>query len=201
MPPVLNEVEDRRMSDVRDALASDLDAAFERLVLAYQDRLYSFALRMTGNRQDAEEVTQDALVRAYRALERYEPERIRSLALRPWLYRITVNLSRNRARGRRRPAVSLDELGASSDFEPGSTRDSGPEVFARGEQHAQIGAALAGLPRRYRAAVILRHVEGLTYREIAAALGQPAGTVKANVHRGVILLRQTLSTVGSEVQS
>src|SRR5260370_3188779 len=82
-------------------LAADLDGHFEHLVRTYQDRLYGFALRLTGSRQDAEESTQDAFVRAYRALQGYAEDRRRALRLRPWLYQITLNVGRNRAR---RPA-------------------------------------------------------------------------------------------------
>ena len=94
------------------ALADDLDGTFERLVRAHQDRLYSIALRMLGDPGEAEEAAQDALVRAYRALARYEPERIRDLQLRPWLATIVLNLCRSRLS--RRPAatrrqVSLDD--------------------------------------------------------------------------------------------
>jgi DNA-directed RNA polymerase specialized sigma subunit, sigma24 homolog len=72
------------------ALARDLDGSFEALVLAHQDRLYSIALRILGDPRDAEEAAQDALVRAYRALADYEPERIQELRLRPWLATIVL---------------------------------------------------------------------------------------------------------------
>src|SRR5207245_4916500 len=77
-------------SSLARALADDLDGHFEQLVRTYQDRLYGFALRLTDSRQDAEESTQDAFVRAYRALERYPAERRRELRLRPWLYQIAL---------------------------------------------------------------------------------------------------------------
>ena len=79
-------------------LATDLDANFEDLVRTYQDRLFGFALRMTAESQDAEESAQDAFVRAYRALERYPTEQRRTLKLKAWLYRITLNVVRNRVR-------------------------------------------------------------------------------------------------------
>src|SRR4028118_2318991 len=83
------------------ALATDLDGAFETLVRSHQDRLYTIALRLLGDPRDAEEVAQDAFVRAHRAIAEYPPERTRELRLRPWLATIVVNLCRNR--GRRRP--------------------------------------------------------------------------------------------------
>src|SRR5512135_2864132 len=95
--------------DLADRLAADLDGAFETLVRAHADRLYGIALRLTGDGSDAEEVAQDALVRAYRALAGYEAERIRSLRIRPWLAAIAVNLTRNRRRrvADRQPSLSL----------------------------------------------------------------------------------------------
>ena len=78
-------------------LAEDLDGTFEALVGAHQDRLYTIAHRFLGNGHDAEEVTQDALVRAYRALAGYDDARIQALRLRPWLATIVLNLCRNRA--------------------------------------------------------------------------------------------------------
>lgn len=175
------------------ALAADLDGAFERVVLAYQVRLYTFALRLTGSPQDAEEVAQDAFVRAYRALRAYPAERVAALALKPWLYRIALNVARNRARGRRLRVVPLDGADGAPRLDPPAAERDRPEaVVARAERGDELGALVAALPARYRAAVVLRHVEGWGYGEVAAALGQPVGTVKANVHRGVRLLRQAL---------
>ena len=171
------------------ALADDLDGSFERLVLTYQDRLYAFALYLCGSSRDAEEAVQDAFVRAYRALARYPAERVRDLQVRAWLYQVTKNVVRNRVRGRRLQLVPLDGTHA----EPREDQMQQPEAtFERAEQRDELGALVARLPERYRAAVILRHVEGLGYGEAAAILDQPVGTVKANVHRGVRLLREAL---------
>ena len=171
------------------ALADDLPGSFERTVRTFQDRLYAFALRLTGSAPDAEEITQDAFVRAYRALQGYPTERRRALALRPWLYRITLNVTRNRFRRRRPVGESLDgdrpELAADEAGRPSA-------VFDRGERSRRLERLVQALPDRYRAPVVLRHVEGLGYGEIAEVLEQPIGTVKANVHRGLALLRRAL---------
>src|SRR5215204_5011396 len=82
--------------------------AFESLVTAYQERIFRFALRYCGNREDAEETAQDAFVRAYRALQTYPPDRRRGLNLRAWLYTITLNVARNRVRRKRHRSVSID---------------------------------------------------------------------------------------------
>ena len=188
--------------DVTAWLAADLDGAFEQLALAYQRRLYAFALRMTGRREDAEEIAQDALVRAYRALASYPRERIVSLHLRPWLFQIAANVARNHTR---RPGLNTVPMTTGSDdepaYDPPDDAGIGPEAMAeRAERCRELAAALLALPERYRAAVILRHVEGLGYEEIAVALGHPVGTVKAHVHRGVLALREVLAKEMSEVR-
>jgi RNA polymerase sigma-70 factor (ECF subfamily) len=181
------------------ALAADLDLAFEALVRGYQHRLYAFALRLSGSPRDAEEVAQDAFVRAYRALVRYPTERIEALQVRAWLFQITINIVRNRARGRRIAEVPLLAPGGSAAGVtdaaanvPADEADRPDVVAERHDDEAHLAAVVASLPERYRAAVVLRHVQGLGYGEIATILGQPAGTVKSNVHRGVALLRAAL---------
>ncbi len=176
------------------ALAEDLDACFEQMVLTYQDRLYAFALSFSGNVQDAEEIAQDTFVRAYRALTGYKPDRVRSLALKTWLYKIALNVARNRARGRRLQFAPLETSGESAGWEPAASADERPEsVLAHGQRRQELRALLSGLPERYRAAVVLRYVQDLDYVEIARVLDQPVGTVKSNVHRGVKLLRESLA--------
>ena len=185
------DTDDRLAAD----LARDLDRSFDALVVAHQDRLYTIALRMLGDPRDAEEAAQDALVRAYRALATYEAARIRELRVRGWLTTIVLNLCRTRgvrraARGA--PAISIDD-DASRSLEPSAPRSQTPsEVAERRAERDRWGARLAELPLAYRAAVVLRHVDGLSYREAAAALGRPEGTVKAQVHRGIALLRTML---------
>ena len=190
---------------LRSALARRRADAFECLVIAYQDRLYRFALRLSASPRDAEEIAQDTFVHAYRALAEYSRERVEGLTLRPWLYQITLNVVRNRARRHRVRAISIDrpERSDAGVAEPGwdlADRSDGPEATTlRREQTRDLSALLADLPERYRPAVILRHVEGLSYGELATVLGQPIGTVKANVHRGVQLLRVALAEQREEV--
>ena len=170
-------------------LAADLDGSFEDLVRESQDRLYSLALRYVGSASDAEELAQDAFVRAYRALERYEPQRIRDLDLRPWLTTILLNACRNHlARPARRAAaatVVVDEFVIIA-----GDAGHGPEAHVERREAAERWAHLVGsLPPLYRAAVLLRHLDGMSYEEMTAVLGRPQGTLKAQVHRGVALLR------------
>lgn len=172
------------------ALAANLDAAFERLVLDQQDRLYSIALRVLGNRSDAEEVAQDALVRAYRALGSWDEHRIRAVELRPWLAAITVNLCRNRLRRRRPPQIPIQSGSGTAPEAVLPDPREGPDAGSlRRESVERWAALLAELPPRHRVPVVLRHVDGLSYEEMAAALGRPTGTLKAQVHRGLAQLR------------
>jgi RNA polymerase sigma-70 factor (ECF subfamily) len=181
-------------------LATDLDGTFEALVRAYQDRLYSFGLRLTASPRDAEEIAQDAFVRAYRALARYPPERIESLKLRAWLFQVTINVARNRARAQRPAEIPLVSADGSRDGLaelPGDDAEQPEQVAERHDERDRVATVVATLPDRYRAAVVLRHMQGLSYQEIAAVLGQPAGTVKSNVHRGVAHLRAALDAANA----
>ncbi|HTO77117.1 MAG TPA: sigma-70 family RNA polymerase sigma factor [Thermoanaerobaculia bacterium] len=178
------------------ALAADVDQAFEGVVRHFQDRLFGFALRLTGRREDAEEVAQDAFVRAYRALKSYAPERRREMALKAWLYRIALNVARNRVRRKRRPTVSLDDEAGQAAAARHAHDDPAGRPDARFElkrRRADIASLVAELPERYRAPLILRYVEGLKLEEVAGILKQPVGTTKSNVHRAVNALRNALT--------
>jgi RNA polymerase sigma factor (sigma-70 family) len=166
------------------ALAIDLDGAFEQVVLAHQDRLFSIALRLLGDPRDAEEVAQDAFVRAYRAIAGYPPERVRALALRGWLSTIVVNLARNRRQRRPASTAALDDSHSETD-----ARAVPHEAAALAEGDRHLASLLGQLPERYRVPVVLRHVVGLSFAEMSAALDRPEGTLKAQVHRGLTHLR------------
>ena len=181
--PDLSVEEPDRDAGLVAALALDLDAAFEALVLAHQDRLFTIAYRVGGDRHDAEELVQDCFVRAYRALATYPPERIRELRLRGWLTTILLNAGRNRARVRRVPTTELA-------FDPGAEPTTDP--LTRRDERETWARLLATLSPAQRTAVVLRHVDGLSYAEIAEATGRPEGTVKAHVHRGLTALRRAL---------
>jgi RNA polymerase sigma-70 factor (ECF subfamily) len=179
--------------DLPAALAADVEGNFEQLVLAFQDRLYAFTLRLTASPQDAEEITQDTFVRAYRALAAYPAARIRSLALRPWLHRIALNIFRNRVRTRQLQLVPLDQGSEGGDLEIADDKESRPDIaLEHAERKKSLETLVAALPERYRLAVVLRHIQGFHYAEMAAVLKQPIGTIKANVHRGVRMLREAL---------
>jgi RNA polymerase sigma-70 factor (ECF subfamily) len=177
-------------------LVEDLDGTFEALVREHQDRLYSLALRSLGDPRDAEEVTQDSFVRAYRALRGYDTERRRTLQLRPWLSTIVLNLCRNHAKRARPITVTLD--GDAPEPTVAQREPESPERLAlrREEQEAWAGRVRA-LPARYREPILLRFVDDLAYAEMSAALDLPEGTLRAQVHRGLALLRSALERESS----
>ncbi|MGH7716377.1 MAG: RNA polymerase sigma factor, partial [Vulcanimicrobiaceae bacterium] len=129
--------------------------------------------------------------RAYRALRTYDRPRIRKLRLRSWLYAITLNLIRNAVRGKRLLVVGLER----DDGSPRPIADTKPtpesQVEIR-EEWQYVGGAIARLSPKLRDAFVLRYVEELSYDEIADALSQPVGTVKANAHRGLMQVRDFL---------
>jgi RNA polymerase sigma-70 factor (ECF subfamily) len=183
-------------------LAADLDRAFDALVVAHQDRLYTIALRILADAGDAEEAVQDALVRAYRALGGYDAARIRELRLRGWLTTIVLNrcrsvAARRASRGPKPVSIDADPNRSMPFAEPETpVGASPPEVAERHAERERWAARLGALPMPYRTAIVLRHVDGMSYPEAAEALGRPEGTVKAQVHRGIALLRIMLEAEG-----
>lgn len=169
------------MDDLCRRLAADLDKAFPDLVGALSNDVYSGLRRLAGA-DDAEDLTQETFIRAYRALGGYEPGRIRDLRLRGWIWTIALNLGRNHARDRaRRPTpVALEDRHGFEDPEP--------------VDGAAWDRRLAALSPDQRRAVVLRHVVGLDYDEIATATGRAEGTIKSDVHRGLEKLRKHMET-------
>lgn len=166
-------------AEVRGTLVSDRDLGFTMLVRRYQPGIYSGARRLTHRHEDAEEVAQDTFLRAYRALDGYDDQRIRDLQVQGWLWTIALNLCRNRAN---RPIQEIPGL----DEPTGGTQDAVPidsESWNR---------RLARLSTDQRNAVVLRHVVDLPIADIAAATGRPEGTVKADISRGLQRLRETV---------
>lgn len=175
-------------SPLADDLADEPAAGFERLVREHQHRIFAFALNLCGNPADAEEIAQDAFIRAHRALAGYDDQRVRDLRVSSWLHQIALNVFRNRVRGKRPQVVGLDDVA-----EPASTLPGPEPAFESGEERERLRGLLAALPLRYREAIVLRHVQGLSYAEMAEVLDLPQGTLKSDVHRGLALLRKELS--------
>ena len=174
------------------ALAYDLDRAFETLVIAYRVRIVTFVARMLHDDARAEEVAQDVFVRAYRALQAYPAQRLEALRLRPWLYTIARNLTRNAFRDAPPFADSLDY----DDANPRAALiddEAAPEaIVLRSEAWQSVSAAVARLSAAIRPAFVMRYLDDLSYDEIAESLDQPIGTVKASAHRGLLAVRAYL---------
>lgn len=168
------------MDDLTYALATDLDGAFPSVVEEMGTRLFWGLRRICGDHQEAEDLTQETFIRAYRALGSYETERIQALNLRSWLWTIAMNLGRNHVRDRSRRPVYVDaEVDAS---------ENDPEPV----DEVAWDRRLSSLNSHQRTAVVLRHVVGMGTAEIAEITGRPEGTVKADVHRGLAKLRNEL---------
>ena len=169
-------------------LARDLDGSFPDVVRTYQDGIFSGVYRLVPNAADAEDATQETFVRAYRALRRYDPERIRSLRLEPWLWTIALNVCRNAARTRKRKPAGSDLAAIPEPAASADTAAAAIEAVTADEWHRRLST----LPGPMRAAVVLRHVVGLGYGEISEALDRPIGTVKSDVHRALTRLSDLL---------
>ncbi len=170
---------------VAATLAGDR-TAFDELVGRYQGKIYNLALRITGNTDDALDVSQAAFLKAYDNLGRFNPAH----RFFSWIYRIGLNEALDVV-GRRRRFADLDaEIPAA---------EAGPEDRMRGrESGRRLGAALGRLTPQYRAVIVLRHLHGLSYNEIAKVVGVPARTVKSRLFTARRELRRQLAAEGVE---
>lgn len=167
--------------------------AFEREAVPHSDLLYNYALRMTNNVADAEDLVQETYLKAYRFWESYE----QGTNIRAWLFRILKNsyINRYRKEVREPGTVEYDETDAPSAAAinaPDGSRDSRESQFA-GLLDDEITGAIASLPVEFRTVVILCDIEGLTYEEVAEFMQTPLGTVRSRLHRGRRLLREALA--------
>lgn len=177
---------------VKRAREGDL-TAFNALVLRFQDGLYSLALRMLNDSAAAEDVAQDAFLRAWQRIDSF-----RGGSFRAWLYTIAANRARDELRRRaRRPVLSLDQRDddperGSLDLDPADP-DPGPAAAAeQGDLRVRLEALLRSLPDDWREVVVLSDVHGLDYAEIAAVTGVAVGTVKSRLSRARARLRDEI---------
>ena len=172
------------------------EEAFNRLVLKHQRRAYNIAYRFLAQHEDALEVAQDAFVRVYRNLRRFRGR----ASFKTWLYKIILNLARNRYRHRvsrgELKKVSLDNPKQYEDSE--AVREIADEKLSPTRElggreiQEQIQRGLMQLAAEHRQVIILRHIEGLSYDEMAQVLQCAQGTVKSRLHRARLELRQVL---------
>ncbi|MDP9642209.1 RNA polymerase sigma-70 factor (ECF subfamily) [Actinopolyspora lacussalsi] len=158
--------------------------SWEEVVREHADRVYRLAFRLSGNKHDAEDLTQETFIRVFRSLASYRPGTFEG-----WLHRITTNLFLDMAR--RRSRLRMEGLPEDTDRIPG--RGPSPEqVFQDTHLDPDLQAALEELSPEFRAAIVLCDVEGLSYEEIGATLGVKLGTVRSRIHRGRQLLKSAL---------
>ena len=181
-----------------DRLRQGDSAAFEKLVDERSGEIYGLLYRLTENREEARDLTQETFLRAFQSIASFRGDS----DLRTWIYRIAINQARNRwrwwRRRRREATVSIDapeigggRLGLVASLKASTTRD--PEQDALlSERERALKKALSSLKRVYREAVVLRDIEGFAYEEIAATLDISVGTVKSRLARGRQELRRRL---------
>lgn len=160
--------------------------AFEQLVLLHQEMALRVAYLVVRNHSEAEEVTQEAMVKAYRSMKRFQPGR----AFRPWLLRIVRNEAINRVRSTHRREQLAVRL--ANDPVPGDAAPSPETVVVTGDSHRRLLEALDRLPERFRSVITHRYLLDLSERETAQLLGIPQGTVKSRTARGLERLKALL---------
>ena len=159
-------------------------AAFEQLVLKYQDRIFNLCRYMLHDQDDARDAAQDAFLKAYRGLKNYMPDS----SFYTWLYRIAANTCLD-YRKKSRP----EPLGGESAYEELPSREPSPErLYQSKETGRAIEAVLRMLPKKLRAVIVLKEIEGLSYEETAEALQVSVGTVKSRISRAREELRRLL---------
>jgi RNA polymerase sigma-70 factor (ECF subfamily) len=172
------------------------EAAFREIVRRYERPVFSLVLRMVDDRETAEDLAQDTFIKVLNHIDRYQPE----FKLSSWLFKIAHNVAIDHIRKRKLPTVSMfgsprattsDEIEASS-FDIDDRQETALEELESRELGEAIEKAILSLRPEYRSCIMLRHVEGRSYEEIAATLDLPLGTVKTYIHRARHELRLAL---------
>lgn len=162
--------------------------SWDELVRQHADRVYRLAYRLSGNRHDAEDLTQETFIRVFRSVKNYQPGTFEG-----WLHRITTNLFLDMVR--RRARIRMEAL--PDDYDRVPADEPNPEqIYHDSRLGPDLQAALDSLPPEFRAAVVLCDIEGLSYEEIGATLGVKLGTVRSRIHRGRQALRDYLAANG-----
>jgi RNA polymerase sigma-70 factor (ECF subfamily) len=182
-------------------LATDLRGYFDLLVLQYASQLYAFALRWIGNPTDAEDIVQGTFERAFITLSNYPAPLIRTTNLRPWLYKVTLNVARNYVSRYKLHALSLELVEDEEVLEREGDWQYQPElVVESSERRRELEALVATLAPCYRNAISLCFFGDLSYQETANVLNMSIGTIKFYVHRGIELLRKRQAAQMNEVR-
>lgn len=166
---------------------------FSQLIDLYKNMVYNLAYRMSNNRQEAEDISQEAFLRTFQSLAHFNP----SYKFSTWLYQITLNIIRDRYKKKELSYVSIDTPVETDDSEfypqaPDSSNDPA-QVISQVENFKIIQRAILSLSLQYREVVVLRHIQDLSYIEIANILKIPSGTVKIRLHRAREQLKKILA--------
>lgn len=165
--------------------------AFEELISSYEKKIYNYCLRMTNNREDAEDLTQEVFVRVYKNLKKFKG----NSQLSTWIYRIAHNICIDRYRKAKVVTISLSQPKGPEDEREMDlpADDPSPEQEAlRREQQKYLLEAISRLKPKYRTAIVLRDIQQHSYEEIAEILNLPLGTVKSHINRGRAALREAV---------
>ncbi len=184
------EQDDAKLID--DALGGD-SAAFGLLVRKYQDRLFTALVYVSGSKDDAEDVAQEAFTQAYLKLASFE----RQSLFYTWLYRIAFNTAISRRR-RKRIESSVEQTKHATGDEPADRSEQPEDRLLRQERAALLERALGELSAEHRAILVLREMEGCEYEEISRILELPVGTVRSRLHRARLQLKEQLTGVLDE---
>ena len=179
--------------DLVEAFQSGDISAFDQLVRRWDRKIQGVVYRLVGNHDEARDLSQEAFLKAYRALGTFKKE----ARFSSWLYQIALNATRDRLRRRRRhPDVSLDDVEERPDASLRDARPSAFDLIESSDLSRLVAAAMAGLPDEQREVLILKEYEGLTFPEIAETLDVPLSTVKTRLYRGLVQLRIRLERQG-----
>lgn len=173
---------------VASSLAGNRDA-FDAIVERHRRHVYQLCYRFVGNHEDASDLAQDVFIRAYRGLRKFKGDS----SLGTWLYRIAVNVSLNKVGAKAPKPEPLDSLLLGHDERVVSREDDAVDVLLRRERAGQVRAAIARLPRKQRATLILRVYHELPHEQIAAILGSSVGAAKANLFHALSNLKKLLT--------
>jgi len=179
---------------VARSIAGDTDS-FNQLILRWERPIYALAYRQIGREDDARDVSQEAFLRAFRALPGFKGQ----AKFSSWLYRITLNLCRDwMRRERRAPFVQPPEGVDVADLVSAelSPTESMEDVIGRKDLGRHVAKAMSALPEEQRSAILLKEYHGLTFQEIAELQGCPLSTVKTRLYQGLTVLRRELERSG-----
>lgn len=163
--------------------------AFTQLIQRYQNQVYSLAYRLCNNPDDAKDLAQEAFIKLYQVLDKYDSQR----PFAPWLYRVVTNVCYSQLRRRPRETVPLEGVIELTPLLPSQASNQPEERYEQEETQRLVRQAIAELPENYRLPIVLRYLEDFSYRQIAEIMEVPVSTVETRLYRGRALLQKRLA--------